>query len=47
MSDTDASVVLSDQIKSLDWRARNAKKESQTDEVVVGEVVGKLKELIS
>ena len=47
MSDTDPNVVLSDQIKSLDWKERNAEKESQADEAVLGEVVGKLKELIS
>ena len=40
------SVVLADQVKSLDWRARKAKKKAVASEKVVDEVVGKLSALI-
>lgn len=40
------SVVLADQVKSLDWRARNAKKKGVADEAVLKEVLGKLGALI-
>jgi mRNA interferase MazF len=40
------SVVLADQVKSLDWRARKAKKKAVVDDEVLDEVVGKLSALI-
>ncbi len=40
------SVVLADQVKSLDWRARKAKKKAVADAKVLDEVVGKLSALI-
>lgn len=40
------SVVLADQVKSLDWRARKAKKKAVVDDKVLDEVVGKLSALI-
>ncbi len=46
ISDEDPSVVLADQVKSLDWKARKAKKKGQVDESVLAEVVGKLSALI-
>lgn len=39
-------VVLSDQIKSLDWRARRAAFAAQASEKVVGEVLDKLAALL-
>ena len=42
----DPSVVLADQVKSLDWRARRAKKKAVVDNEVLDEVVGKLSALI-
>jgi mRNA interferase MazF len=42
----DPSVVLADQVKSLDWRARKAKKKAVVDDEVLDEVVGKLSALI-
>lgn len=41
-----SSVVLADQVKSLDWRARKAKKKGRADDGVLAEVVGKLNALI-
>ncbi len=46
ISGKDSSVVLADQVKSLDWRARKAKKKSTVDDKVLEEVVGKLSALI-
>jgi len=43
---SDPSVVLADQVKSFDWRARNAKKKAVVDDKVLAEVVGKLSALI-
>jgi mRNA interferase MazF len=40
------SVVLADQVKSFDWRARHAKKKGAVGEDVLAEVVGKLAALI-
>ncbi len=40
-------VVLSDQVKSLDWRARQARFEARAPRGVVGEVLGKLTALFS
>ncbi len=39
-------VVLADQIKSLDWRARRARFACQPTEQVVSEVLGKVKALL-
>jgi len=39
-------VVLSDQIKSLDWRARGARFEERADEDVRAEVAAKIDTLI-
>ena len=39
-------VILSDQIKSLDWKARNAKFICKLDIDVIDEVLGKIKALI-
>ena len=39
-------VILSDQIKSLDWKARNAKFICKLDVDVIDEVLGKIKALI-
>ncbi len=36
------SVVLADQVKSLDWRVRDAKKKGNVDQDVLDEVVGKI-----
>ncbi|MBI4502855.1 MAG: endoribonuclease MazF [Gemmatimonadetes bacterium] len=35
-------VILSDQVKSLDWKARRAKPVGQLSKAVIGEVLGKL-----
>ena len=40
-------VVLSDQVKSLDWRARQARLETKAPRQVVGEVFDKLTVLFS
>lgn len=39
-------VVLSDQVKSLDWRVRNAEFAAQLREIVTNEVLKKLKSLL-
>jgi mRNA interferase MazF len=39
-------VVLSDQVKSLDWRARRARLHCRLPEPVVREVLGKLRTLL-
>jgi mRNA interferase MazF len=41
-----AGVVLSDQIKSLDWKARRAEFASATDEATLAEVVARILPLI-
>lgn len=41
-----ASVVLADQIKSLDWRARKAAKKGQAKPETLAEVQGKLSALL-
>ncbi len=41
-----AGVVLSDQIKSLDWRARGAKLACRLPEAVVAQVLAKLATLV-
>ena len=42
-----SGVVLSDQVKSLDWRSRGAEFSCQAPEQVVAEVRGKLRALLS
>ena len=39
-------VVLSDQIKSLDWRARGARFECRCNSAVISEVIGKVGTLL-
>ena len=39
-------VVLSDQVKSLDWKARRAKKKGTVPDTVVAEVRAKIKALL-
>lgn len=39
-------VVLSDHIRSIDWRARRAERAGKVDEDTLGEVAGKLNALI-
>ncbi len=46
ISEEDQSVVLADQVKSLDWKARKATKKGRVDEGVLAEVIGKLSALI-
>lgn len=40
-------VALSDQVKSLDWRARKARKEGAVEPAVLDEVLGKLETLLT
>lgn len=40
------SAILSDQLKSLDWRARRAKRKASVDPQILDEVRGKLGALI-
>lgn len=40
-------VVLSDQIKSVDWRARNAKKAGTVERALVRDVIAKTKALLT
>jgi mRNA interferase MazF len=42
-----SGVVLSDQVKSLDWRARRAELVSALPDAVVAEVIGKLSALLA
>ena len=42
----DLGVVLADQVKSLDWRARKAKPKGKVSGDVLAEVIGKLSSLI-
>jgi len=42
-----AGVVLSDQVKSLDWRVRKAARAGRLSEAEIGEVIGKLGTLLS
>lgn len=46
ISADEPSIVLADQVKSLDWRVRKAKKKGQAAEAVLAEVTGKLSSLI-
>lgn len=40
-------VTLADQVKSLDWRARKAKKEGTVEQAVLDEVLAKIETLLS
>jgi mRNA interferase MazF len=44
--DGQAGVVLSDQVKSLDWRVRKAKKKGVVPEGVLQDVLAKIKALL-
>ena len=44
--DGQEGVVLSDQVKSLDWKARRAKKKGTVPDTVVAEVRAKIKALL-
>ncbi len=46
IADKEPSVVLADQVKSLDWRIRKAKRKGHASEKVIAEVSGKLQALI-
>jgi mRNA interferase MazF len=41
-----AGAILSDQLKSLDWRARKAKRIGELPPEVVGDVLGKIQTLL-
>ncbi len=38
--------MLADQLKSLDWRARKARRITKADDEVMGEVLGKILALV-
>lgn len=40
-------VILSDQVKSLDWRRRNAKKKGRLPEEIVEDVLAKIAALLN
>lgn len=42
-----SGAVLADQVKSLDWRARKARRSAAAPDAVVAEVLGKLAALLS
>jgi mRNA interferase MazF len=42
-----SGVVLADQVKSLDWRARRAKRIGQVPAEIIAEVLGKLDTLLT
>ena len=44
--DVQPGAVLSDQVKSLDWKVRRAKKKGALPETVVAEVRAKIKALL-
>ena len=46
VSESEPSAVPADQVKSLDWKARRAKKKGHVDEGVLAEVTGKVAALI-
>lgn len=46
VSHSPPSVVLADQLKSLDWRARGAERKGQVSPAVLNEVQGKIKALL-
>lgn len=46
LSSQSGSAVLVDHVKSLDWRARNAKRKGRISDVELAEVRGKLRALI-
>ena len=43
---TTKGVILSDQVKSLDWRARDARFEERAEDTVIAEVAAKIDTLI-
>lgn len=43
---TPASVVLADQVKNLDWRARGAERKGRVSERELAEIRGKLRALV-
>ena len=45
-SESRTSAILADQVKSIDWRARKAKKKGHADDSVIADVVAKLNTLI-
>ena len=42
-----SGVVLADQVKSLDWRARRAESVGRLPSAAIGEVIGKLSALLA
>jgi mRNA interferase MazF len=46
LSGQPASVVLADQVKSFDWRARNARKKGNATSAELAEIRAKLRALI-
>ncbi len=46
VSESEPSAVLADQVKSLDWKVRRAKKKGRAEEGVLDEVTGKVAALI-
>ena len=42
-----SGVVLADQVKSLDWRARQAESVGRLPSAAIGEVIGKLSALLA
>lgn len=46
VSETPPSVVLTDQIKSLDWRARRATKKGQVSTDILADVQSKIRSLL-
>ena len=46
ITDNPPSVVLADQVKSVDWRARTAVRKGRVPEVILGEVRAKIRALI-
>jgi mRNA interferase MazF len=46
VGDEAGSVVLSDQVKSLDWRSRNAKRKGRVSADVLSEVRAKVRALV-
>lgn len=46
-SQTPPSVILADQVKSLDWRARRASKKGKISQVALAEVQAKIRALLT
>ena len=47
ISQNPASAVLSDQLKSVDWKARNASKKGQVPQSILQEVQAKIRALLA